>query len=408
MLYKVIDWRFLVFVNLKRNMLGVLLTLFVASLIIFDVAENVLYNNLMNVLFFIVIGIVFLLEKDYRVSVPDIVIAYLLFALFAFSSIFWAVEFDLAYKFATRLVIVTLNFFLLYIVFERYNLEQTILYGILLGAFYNILIGFSIVEPNYEIFQFGRLMGSVGNSNKLAKIMILAIFASLILLSMSSTKGWFKIYNYVNIMLSFYIIILTVSKKAMILAPLLIILSFSFKHIKVQNIIMFILLLVAGYQLFITYGDVAQIEKVYSLIESRFAGMIDTLNGQSGDASTVERAHYLHEGFNIFAENPMFGVGLNNFRVFLGGYAHNNYLELLVGVGIIGTALFYTIYVLTIRNIYKMPNIKIKKYFYVMVFILLALDVATVTYFTKPLLFLLLYIYYVARKSSENLNLKRE
>jgi len=405
---KLLKWRYLVFVNIKRNLLGVLLTLFVASLIIFDVAENVLYNNLMNILFFIVIGTVFLLEKDYRVSIPDIVIAYLLFALFAFSSIFWAVEFDLAYKFATRLIVVTLNFFFLYVVFERYNLEQTILYGILIGAFYNILIGFGIIEPNYEIFQFGRLMGSVGNSNKLAKIMILAIFASMIFLSTPSTKGWFKIYNYINIILSFYIIILTVSKKALILAPLLVLLSFSFKHIKVSNIIMFIILLVVGYQLFITYGDVDQLEKVYRLVESRFSGMLDTLHGQSGDASTVERAHYLREGFNVFAEHPLFGVGLNNFRVFLGGYAHNNYLELLVGIGIIGTALFYTIYVLTIRNIYKMPNIKIKKYFYVMVFILLALDVATVTYFTKPLLFLLLYIYYVARKSSENLNLQRE
>jgi O-antigen ligase len=401
-------WSLLVFVNFKRNLLGVVLTLFVASLIVFDVAGNVVYNNLMNILFFMLFTVIFLLEKDYEIPIPDIAVAYLFFAMFAFASMFWAYDSTRVLSFSMRLLVVSLNFFILYIVFERYNLEKTILYGILIGGLYNILIGLNVIHVNYEIFQFGRLMGSVGNSNKLAKIMILSIFASLIFLSTVTTKTWFKIYNYINIILSFYIIVLTVSKKAMILTPLLIMLSFSFKHLKVRNIVMFLILLVVGYQLFITYGDVDQLTRVYGLIESRFLGMIDTLHGQSGDASTVEREYLLHEGFGIFADHPLFGTGLNNFRYFLENYAHNNYLELLVGVGIIGASLYYTIYVLTIRNIYKMPNSIIKRYFYVMVFILLALDVATVTYFTKPLLFLLLYIYYVARKSSEEINLKRE
>lgn len=56
-----------------------------------------------------------------------------------------------------------------------------------------------------------------------------------------------------------------------------------------------------------------------------------------------------------------------------------------------------------------MPSIQIKKYFYIMLFILLLLDTATVTYYTKPILFIVLYIYFVAEKEIEkNKLIKKE
>ncbi|NEW60755.1 O-antigen ligase family protein, partial [Sulfurovum sp. bin170] len=306
----------------------------------------------------------------------------------------------------TRLIIVTLNLLILYVVFKRYNLEQTILYGILLGGLYNILIGLTIIDPGYEIFQFGRFAGSVGNSNTLAKTMLLTIFSSLVLLSYSSIQNWFKIYNYLSIILSFYIIILTVSRKAMILAPLMILLSFSFKSLKIKNILLFIIIFYVAIKLFTIYGDAQQLENILLLVERRFLGMFDMMGGQSGDHSSAERAHLISEGFNIFSGDPIFGIGLNNARHFLGKYTHNNYLELLIGVGIIGTIFFYSIYVVTLRNIYFMPKSQIRKYFFVMILIVLLMDMGTVTYYTKPLLFLVLYIYFVAEKEIEKTDLK--
>jgi O-antigen ligase len=387
------------FENKKKAILGIILTIFVASLIIFDLSHNVKYNNILNILFLVVFVAISLIERNYKIELPDILIAYFLFAIFAFSSIFWAVDFMLGFKYYTRLIIVTLDLIVLYTVFERYNLEQTILYGILLGGLYNILIGFNIIHPSYEIFEFGRFTGTLGNSNKLAKTMLLVIFSSLVLLSLSTTKGWFKIYHYISIILSFYIIILTVSKKAMILAPLMILLSFSFKNLKIKNILIFALLLYVGVKLLFIYGDIAQLESLSALVEKRFVGMMNMIDGSSsGDASSKERAYLIYEGLNIFENNPVFGIGLNNARYFLGKYTHNNYLELLIGVGILGTMLFYTVYLFTIRNIYMMPQVAVKKYFYVMIFILLLLDIATVTYYTKPILFLVLYINFVAQK----------
>jgi O-antigen ligase len=382
----------------KRVIIGTVLTIFVASLIVFDLAQNVKYNNMLNLLLFATFIIISIMERDYKLELPDIAIAYFLFSIFAFSSTFWAVDFDLAFKYYSRLLTVTINFIIIYTILKRYKIENTILYGILLGALYNILIGLNIIHPNYEVFEFGRFTGSLGNSNKIAKTMLLSIFASLVLLSLNSTKGWFRVYNYINIILSFYIIILTISKKAIILAPLMILLSFSIKNLKLKNIVIFILLIFVTIKILITYSDIHQLNNLSHLIEKRFEGMIDMINGYGGDASSKERAFLLEEGFNIFSNSPIFGIGLNNARYFLIKYTHNNYLELLIGVGIIGTILFYSIYIITIKKVYKMPPSMKRRYFFIMILVILLLDMATVTYYTKPVLFTLLYIYYVAQK----------
>ena len=393
----------------KRAILGTTLTIFVASLIIFDIKSNVIYNNIINIIFFLIFGIIFVFEKDYKISISNIGMSYFFFVIFSFSSVFWAVDFSLSYTYNIRLIMVILNFIIIYTVLKRYNLEQTILYGILIGVFYNILIGFDIIHPSYDIFRFGRFTGSLGNSNKLAKTMLLGIFASLVLLSSPKTKGWFRIFNNINIILSFYIIVLTVSKKAMILAPLMILLSFSFKNIKIKNILIFIILVSIMIKLLFTYGDMEQLNNLFELIQKRFDGMFNMVAGEGGgDASSKERVYLIEEGSKIFENNPIFGIGLNNSRHFLGKYTHNNYLELLIGTGIIGTVLFYNIYIVTFQKVINMPSIQIKRYFLIMLFVLLLLDTATVTYYTKPILFIIIYIYFVAEKELEKLVIKKE
>ncbi len=382
--------------SVKKFMLSVLMTLFIASLIVFDLSSNVLYSNMFNILLWGAFIMVFVLEKDFEIPFPDMILAYFIFAMFAIASVFWAVNFDLAYDSAMRLLVVIINLVVLYIIFERYHLEKTVLYGILLGAFYNFLIAFEVIHVSYEIFEFGRFLGTTGNSNNLANVILVSIFASLVLLSFGITKLWFKLYNYVNIVLSFYIIVLTVSKKAMILAPLMILLAFSWRYLKLKNIVLFLIVLFVGYKISEQYLDMDYLSTVYELIDKRFSGMLDTLHGQSGDQSSEERSYLISAGWDIFANHPFFGYGLNNFRVFFEKYAHNNYIELLVGVGVIGMVLFYSIYFFIIRNLYHMESSKLKRYFIGMIVVLLIMDMATVTYYNKLILFVLLFIYYLA------------
>ena len=378
-----------------------LLSLFVSSLIIFDLSENIIYSNLFNITLWGFFFMVFLIKKSSKIPYNKMIFAYIIFTIFAASSVLWALDFDLAFSYAMRLMIVSLNLIVLYVIFKDYKLENTILYGILIGAFYNYLIAFSIISVNYEIYEFGRFTGSVGNANKLSKIMLISIFASLVLLLSPGIKNYFKIYNYINIILALYIIFLTVSKKAIILAPLLLLASFSIKKVNIKNILLFVLILFVSYEIFIRYADFTYIGEMYELFIKRFSGLIEVLIGVGGDASSSEREHLITAALNVFSGNPLFGIGLNNFRLLHGIYAHNNYLELLSGVGIIGMMLFYSIYVYLIFMIAKMHSSSLQRYFMVMTFVLLAMDFATVSYFNKLILFLVLYMYYKAEMNSK-------
>ena len=382
--------------RLEDYTIAALTTLFVASLIIFDLSENVLYSNILNLLLWAFFGVVFILKPKHRFTFTNMTYSYIAFTVFSLCSVLWALDFYLAFTYAIRLVVVTVNLIILHAIFKRYELENTVLYGILLGAFYNYLIAFNLISVNYEIYEFSRLTGSVGNANKLAKVMLISIFASLILLSFAHLKSYFRIYNYINILLSSYLIFLTVSKKAIILAPVLILASVSIKHMHIKNILLFIIVVIFSYEIFVYYTDVDYLADMYDLFIKRFAGMVDALYGYAGDDSSSEREQLLIQGVDVFSSNPVIGIGLNNFRLLAGKYAHNNYLELLTGVGIIGTVLFYSIYIFLFAKIFRMPASLLRKYFLVMTFILLVMDLATVSYFNKLILFILLYMYYVA------------
>ena len=292
-----------IFKDKKRVLLGVSITIFVSSLIIFDLGHNDVYNNIINILFIMLFVIVMVIEKDYKISIPDIAIAYFLFALISLMSMLWAIDFDTAYSYRTRVIIITINFIVLYSTIKRYNLEQTILYGLLLGGLYNILIGIDIIQPTFETYLNGRLIGCSGNSNKLARIMMFSIFSSLVLLSLSDIKTWFKYFNYISIILSFYIIVLTISKKVMILAPLMILLSLSLKDFTIKNILIAFLFIYISIKLLLNYVDIEQLENMLWLIERRFSGMSNMANGQTGDASSIERMNLIKGGLNLFYDN---------------------------------------------------------------------------------------------------------
>jgi len=387
--------------SIQSKIFFFLLSAFTASLIIFDLSVNVIYSNILNIILFIFFGISFLMNKDLKFQINNFILIYFFFTAFSLSSIFWAVDFDLAFIYSMRLVVVSLNLFIIYTIITYYKIQNAILYGILIGAFFNYLLAFNIIHVNYDLYEFGRFIGSEGNSNKLSKIMLLSIFASLVLLSFEKTNKVFKVYLIISILLSLYVIFLTVSKKAIILAPLLLLASISFQNINIKKIFIFFIIIAIAIKIFFTFVDFSSIDKAIDVFHRRFQGFLNMLEGKQGDDSSNERIYLLKEGFVIFQDSPIFGTGLNNFRVFLGKYAHNNYLELLVDVGFIGTLLFYGIYVILFQGVTKMHNIVLRKYIFIMIIILLLMDIATVSYYNKLVLLILLYIFFMIKQNQE-------
>lgn len=90
-------------------------------------------------------------------------------------------------------------------------------------------------------------------------------------------------------------------------------------------------------------------EFLYNLFGKRIESMFNLFDTSSKtDASVTGRLLLQQKAIEVFKKSPIIGVGMGNFSFYnnltgslKGFYTHNNYLEMLTGVGIIGTILYY-------------------------------------------------------------------
>tara|TARA_B110000908_G_C10252787_1_gene453263 strand:- start:1983 stop:3173 length:1191 start_codon:yes stop_codon:yes gene_type:complete len=388
---------------LKKNsykldglVLSVLLVVFISSLIIFDLEGNVIFSNLSNVLLWSFFLLSTFIRREKSSGQNQIFNTYLIFAIFSLLSVLWAYDVNLVLDYSTRIIVILINLYVLFILLSKYNLTDSILIGVIIGSFYNYLISLNFIVPNYEIYEFGRFIGSVGNPNKLSKIMTISIFSSIMLLITKERIFIFKWGLILNVFLALFVIFMTASKQAIILAPILILFSINYGKGIIKNILLIAVLIIGLYKVATDFLPNVEFLEIFKKFEYRIVSFYETIYGTNSGASTSEREYLLFRGIEIFSERPIFGAGMNNFRFFELKYAHNNYIELLVGVGLIGTIIFYRLYFVVIKKIIKMRALKIKSILYTMVLVLLLMDLITVTYTDKLLMFILLYIYVIA------------
>jgi len=381
--------------KIKRDklILSFMLIIYISSLIIYDLESNVIYSNLINLVFWGVFTPIFIFSNKNKLPKNPIFTRYLTFSIFSLLSVLWAYDVDLVLSFSSRLIVIIINLYVLFILLHQYNLKQTFLIGIIIGATYNYLLAFNIIGVSYETYEFGRFIGSVGNPNKLSKVMLLSIFASIMLLVIKDRKGIVKLLLSLNLFLALYVIFMTTSKQAIILAPIFIVFSSKIKDLQILNIILYISVILVMTYMSLKFIPIEEISSNYEHLVYRVNKFTDTLSGIDDGASTTDRKSLLLNGLELFYKHPIFGVGMNNFRLFMGKYAHNNYLELLVGVGLVGFYMFYSLYSIVLKKVRNMKGSKSKRIFYSMIFIMLILDMVTVTYLDKLLLFTLLFIY---------------
>ena len=96
---------------------------------------------------------------------------------------------------------------------------------------------------------------------------------------------------------------------------------------------------------------------IFERTTSRFEAMFNS--SAMVDNSTYLRSLLVERGLEEFVSSPLMGVGIAN-TTFLGlkytgyyFYMHNNYVELLVSVGIIGTAIYYFLVLYPLIKLFK-------------------------------------------------------
>lgn len=131
---------------------------------------------------------------------------------------------------------------------------------------------------------------------------------------------------------------------------------------------------------------------LYEVIGKRVVRFLRSVSGiyNANDVSYNERAYFISVAQSLFREYPVLGCGLNNFKSYIGttgyslvGYSHNNYWEMLSCLGIVGTFIYYGMYVGVLYRLtilVKRKKTPLRILFLVLMLIITVLDYAAVTY----------------------------
>ncbi len=144
---------------------------------------------------------------------------------------------------------------------------------------------------------------------------------------------------------------------------------------------------------------------------NRLEMMFNAFEGEGTvDGSTSVRLDMMEVGIEKFLEKPIFGFGLNTSSVITQEawgwetYLHNNYVELLVAVGLIGTMIYYAMYLLLFAKLFKpaMKNNHLAIIAFVLICTQLVSHFGTVSYYEKPDNLLLILFALVAERIYKN------
>lgn len=384
-------------------MLSYILTLYIASLIIFKM-HYIIIPHVLNLLLIFIFFFISFRTKEYIYSSNNIIIAYALFVIFAFATSFWGLGFTDPLFRSAQLFLILINLFLFYNIIKKYNLFNTFLNGILLGAFVNFLLVLGIVPAPFPIIDINglRYFGTLGNPNTLSLIMVTSMLSSIIYLRKAQEiNKIFYYYQYFNILISVYTIFLTVSKKGIFAGLLLLSIFILLNMKKPKNFLKLTFFIGIGVAILLNFVNMDDFFTFYDRIIRRFTSMqVGLSSGNNVGTSTGERMYFIELGLKYFTEKPLFGHGINNFHMIARTYSHNNYVELLFGVGLIGTLIFYFIYLQLLKKVFVMRDNYLRVIFIVYILMLLILDMAYVSYGSKILLYTLLYLYILAEQDS--------
>ena len=206
----------------------------------------------------------------------------------------------------------------------------------------------SAVDPDtFRVSRIGQSMEGLWNSNGISLTMCMGAMISFYFFDTTKRKI-LKLVNFLFFVFFVYLILYCGSRSGL-LVLLISILSYLILKAKgfrrVWVIIAGIIAIAALYYLIMNY------EPLYLVIGNRVENAINGVigKGTSEDSFNI-RHNMIVNGFRWFLRRPVFGYGLDNFRVLYYqnygkmAYGHNNFIELLVDGGLVGIGIYYSMY----------------------------------------------------------------
>lgn len=196
------------------------------------------------------------------------------------------------------------------------------------------------------------------NSNSIGTLLAFSVFVIILLLVRKQYQGPMRSFM-ILVTIGFSIIILLCGSRVALLLVLVLPLLYYLLTSNVRNgikRILFIALALVG-----TFWILINITPVYNVLGSRIERLVYNILGISTtvDGSISSRNMLIRYGMEWFKESPIWGFGMYTFMqksaaiTYYAWYAHNNYLEIAVGLGVIGLVIYYWYYIYILRNAFR-------------------------------------------------------
>ncbi len=382
-----------------RYVLHLFLVLYISSVLIFARPDNVIYSNLLNVAlwgFFILFE---LLYGDRTIYINRILVTYIVFILFGSLTLFWSLDQERTIDIVKRMILITINLIILYNILKKYDLISAIFWGMLLGTMVNFLLSVGVIEVNFDIYfpQTTRYQGTSINPNITASFMLYSMFLSITY--MQTDKSKLTLFAaLINIVLSLYVILLTVSRTSLVIASG-VLFVFILHNFLDKNRRKYIILITIAIVIFFLFTDTTKVMATINFALKRIGFIFDSLMGEGKEYSANERMELIEIGWEMFSNSPILGQGVHTVEyVTKGWYTHNNYVELLATTGVIGFSIYYFICILLAVHISEVKEFWLKVYLTMFVISILMFDLGGVTYYDKLTLLIFILIGYIAEK----------
>lgn len=309
------------------------------------------------------------------------------FLLICLISILWAVDTTLVINSMKNLLVhFTILILLRSSIRTREDIEtvfKVIVLSVVINSVHLLLNSASVFEQAKMVETGAARLGDEGdwNANGIGFMTSTAMLISLYFLK-KSKKTYVKLINVCIIILTCVVTLLTGSRTAIlkVAAGSALFIFFSAKGKRGRAVLIILILL------FLLYYAMMYIPLFYSIIGWRMEGLIAMFTGVGEVESSADiRNQFIGDAIERWKESPILGYGLDCYRrvntIKLNFYSHNNFVELLADLGIVGFIAFYIAHIKNLFTLFRLKKADNMKWFLITaIFVLLLSDYGTVSY----------------------------
>jgi len=334
---------------------------------------------------------------------------YTVFSVYAVSSCLWAMNKNFSLEQMPSILALMIFLILLGNYADSYQQFVKVIHYTIAN---NVIVSLKILflYHFYSGSPASRINGITGiYFNTVGQVLAFSILFSIYLYKLNSRK-----INLVFCIPQFLAVLFTESRKSIIIPLLGIIFIYLLEKrvVKRKTVYKFLVFLVLLLLFWIAMKSMG-VEIFSESLKIRMQALIKSATGQENDWSIYLRRFFIHTGFDIFKEHPFFGIGVNNFAYYVKNftdytvarYSHNNYIEMLSCLGIIGFTLYYWFYVsLMIKLIKNVVHNRTDKLFIItfsIMAVLMIMEWGVVSYTGCIYHIYIFFVYYTERHRKE-------